>query len=78
MHVLLCATPINDRAHQNDATSLTMYTTHTHDKYKYIYINVHRTCGKAIIGMALRPIIIRKLNRASAYMNKLYRPGKKK
>ena len=38
MHVLLCATPINDRAHQNDATSLTMYTTHTHDKYKYIYI----------------------------------------
>ena len=53
--------PLIDRAPGNDVTSLTTYTTHTRvgDTNIYIYnINIHRTRGKAIIGMALRAIKI--------------------
>ena len=50
--------PLIDRAPQNDATSLTTYTMHTHasDTNIYIYIYIVRTHVKAIIGMALRAI----------------------
>ena len=53
--------PLIDRASGNDATSLTTYTTHTRASgHKKIYIV--RTRGKAIIGMALRAIIIEKMD----------------
>ena len=42
-----------DRAPRNDVTSL---TTHTRVSDTRIYINILRTRGKAIIGMALRAI----------------------
>ena len=61
MRVLLRATPINWPSPGNDITSLTMYTTHTRASghkhiYIYLYIYIVQTCGKAIIGMALRAI----------------------
>ena len=56
----ICCIILIDQAPENDVTSLTTYTTHTHASdtriYIYIYINIHRTRGKAIIGMALRAI----------------------